>query len=72
MFQIHQLDAVKLRESAVMSDLGSNIVAPLDRIRTADDITRFIAGQPSTISILRLAETLGLPHCWIGVGFVRT
>ncbi len=72
MLQIHQLDAVELRESAVMSDLGSSIVAPLDRIRTADDITRFIAGQPSKISILRLVETLGLPHCWIGAGFVRT
>jgi uncharacterized protein len=42
-----------------------------DRIQTIDDIIRFVAGQPSMMKILRLAETLNLPDCWIGAGFVR-
>jgi uncharacterized protein len=39
--------------------------------RSADEITSFIAVQPSMMNILRLVEALHLPDCWIGAGFVR-
>jgi uncharacterized protein len=38
---------------------------------SADDITSFIARQPSMMDILRLVDALDLPDCWIGAGFVR-
>jgi len=40
-------------------------------LRSADDITNFIAVQPSMMDSLRLVEALDLPDCWIGAGFVR-
>jgi uncharacterized protein len=44
---------------------------PRNRIQTAADIARFIAGQPSMTRILRRVEALRLPDCWVGAGFVR-
>jgi hypothetical protein len=40
-------------------------------MKTIDDIVAFIARQPDMLRLLDLVESLGLPDCWIGAGFVR-
>ena len=40
-------------------------------MRSAVDIAAFIARQPDMMRLLQIVETLGLPDCWIGAGFVR-
>lgn len=40
-------------------------------MRTAEDVARFVAGQPGMIQILALAAALDLPDSWIGAGFLR-
>lgn len=35
------------------------------------DIRSFVADQPAMMKVLAAVETLALPDCWIGTGFVR-
>lgn len=40
-------------------------------MKTAAEIAAFIAGQAEMTACLREVESLSLPDCWIGAGFVR-
>ena len=40
-------------------------------MQTIDDIIHFIARRPDIMRRLDLVESLALPDCWIGGGFVR-
>jgi uncharacterized protein len=40
-------------------------------MRTIDDVILFIGRQPDMMRLLTLVESLALPDCWIGGGFIR-
>ncbi|WP_112663890.1 nucleotidyltransferase family protein [Microvirga flavescens] len=40
-------------------------------MRSIRDIAGFLASLPQWIEALRHVESLGLPDCWIGAGFIR-
>lgn len=40
-------------------------------MQTAGDIARFVEQRPGMMRLLDAVESLSLPDCWIGAGFVR-
>ncbi|MXQ12662.1 hypothetical protein GR328_14585 [Microvirga makkahensis] len=40
-------------------------------ISDSDGIVAFLQSRPDMLRILRAVETLGLPDCWVGAGFIR-
>ena len=40
-------------------------------MKTIGDIVQFIERQPDMMRLLDVTESLALPDCWIGAGFVR-
>jgi hypothetical protein len=40
-------------------------------INDSDGIVSFLQNRPDMLRILQAVETLGLPDCWIGAGFIR-
>jgi hypothetical protein len=54
-----------------MSVLIARLLANGGVVQTSDDIISFIARRPDMMRRLDLVDSLALPDCWIGAGFVR-